>query len=468
MHPSATLLHSLLAAADLDPTLAEAVTFSGADPVFPLPFRVGEAGAAAIAAAALGATELWRLRTGRGQRVSVDVPAAAAAMRSSQYLLREPISASGLRNAHGLRSLSRGIFPTKDGRWLYLHRNSHLHRARQVALLQCEDSPESLAPAVAQWEGEALERAIHEAGAVAALARRPAEWLAHPQGQAIAGLPLFEITRIGDSPPEPPTVGDRPLSGLRVLDLTRVLAGPTCARTLAEHGAEALRISTTKLPNGDEELIDTGHGKRSAVLDLDDAAGREQLWSLIRGADVFSQGYRPGSLAARGFTPEAVAAVRPGIIYVTLSAFGHKGPWATRRGFDTVVQTVSGLADEFAESGRPRLLPVSALDYLTGYLTAFATLAALARRAHEGGSYLVRVSLAQTGHWFSSLDRVTADLSAISDDLPPDQIAALSRSSDTPFGRYRHLAPAAQLSETPPRWDRPAVPIDHDEPVWLG
>jgi hypothetical protein len=229
-----------------------------------------------------------------------------------------------------------------------------------------------------------------------------------------------------------------------------------------------LRVGTSRLPNPEDQIIDTGHGKRSTVIELATPAGVQQLRTLIGGADVFSQSYRPGSLAARGFSVEDVAALRPGIIYVSLSAFSHVGPWRERRGFDTLVQAVSGIADEYALDGKPRLLPVSALDYTTGYLAAYGVMAALARRAQEGGSYHVRVSLAQTGRWLTGLGRVAPELVRTApESLPRERLEALCMTSATPFGRLRHLAPIVQLSETPAHWDRPAVPIDHDEPAWL-
>ena len=165
----------------------------------------------------------------------------------------------------------------------------------------------------------------------------------------VAALPLMEIMRIGDSDPEPLPTGDRPLSGIRVLDLTRVLAGPTCARTLAEHGADVLEITGAHLPSLGYQELDTGHGKLAAHLDLRAPGDVDILRGLVRKADVFSQGYRPGTLASRGLSPEELAAIRPGLVYVSLSAFGHAGPWASRRGFDTVVQTVSGITIRQAE-----------------------------------------------------------------------------------------------------------------------
>ncbi len=462
------LLDQIMAAAAFKP-VNPAATFGGADPVFPLALRIGQAGAAAIAATGLAAAELWRLRTGRTQRVHVEVDAAAAAMRSNQYLRREPGDlAVATDGAPRLPGAGGGILLTADGHWIYLHGGFEHHRARIRAVLRCDDDSESMARAVASWQAAALEEAVFAHGACAGMIRTEAEWLRTEQGQAITGLPLFEVIRMGDSRPEPLPAGVRPLAGVRVLDLTRVLAGPTCARTLAEHGAEVLRVGTDALPNNENQTIDTGHGKRSTVLDLASPSEVATLQTLIRAADVFSQSYRPGSLAARGFSIEDVIALRPGIIYVTLSAFSHAGPWCKRRGFDTLVQAVSGIADEYALDGRPRLYPVSALDYITGYLAAFGVLVALGRRAREGGSYHVRVSLAQTGRWLTGLGRIAPDrVAAAPADLAPERLAALSMTSDTPFGRLRHLAPVVELSETPARWERPAVPLDHDEPRWL-
>src|SRR5712672_976605 len=296
------------------------------------------------------------------------------------------------------------------------------------------------------------------------MARTQAEWARHPQGAAVAALPLMEIMRIGDRAPEPLPTGDRALSSKRVLDLTRVLAGPTCARTLAEHGADVLKITGAHLPSLGYQELDTGHGKLSAELDLRASGDVDILRGLVRKADVFSQGYRPGTLDSRGLSPEELAAVRPGLVYVSLCAFGHAGPWASRRGFDTVVQTVSGITIRQAEcfpgkSPAPQFYPVSAIDYCTGYLMAFGAIVALARRAREGGSWLVRISLAQTGRWLVGRGEVPeATLKDAAKEIPPAEIDRWSIESDTPAGRLRHLGPTVQLSETPPHWARPSVP----------
>jgi hypothetical protein len=198
----------------------------------------------------------------------------------------------------------------------------------------------------------------------------------------------------------------------------------------------------------------------------------ETLKGLVRSTDVFSQGYRPGTLGSRGFSPEALAELRPGIVCVSLCAFSHAGPWASRRGFDTVIQTVSGITHRQgelfpgAEPG-PQFYPVSAIDYLTGYLMATGAMVALKRRAQEGGSWLVRISLAQVGRWLVSRGEVPqAELKNAQKEFTPAELERWAMTSDTPVGRLRHLAPVLQLSETPPRWARPTVPLGHHQPVW--
>ena len=335
--------------------------------------------------------------------------------------------------------------------------------------LPADADRDAVARAVLDRDGPALEEAVHAAGGCAGFVRSTGEWSDHPQSAAVAALPVLEIERVGDAPREPLPAGDRPLAGVRVLDLTRVLAGPTCARTLAEHGADVLKVSSPQLPHSGDIEIDTGLGKLSTFLDLRQPADVETLTSLVRDGrcDVFSQSYRPGSLAARGFGAQALAALRPGIVCVELSAWGRAGPWAQRRGFDTVVQCASGMAMIQGGGGPPRTMPVSAIDYVSGYLMAFGAMVALARRAREGGSWVVRVSLARTGKWI--VDRGLLDAAAAADvprELPEDEIERITQQSPSPLGLIRHLAPVARMSETPPRWTRPPVPLGHDAPVW--
>ena len=461
------LLRAILPIAGWDEQRAGDVEITDdADPILPTPFRIGEASAAALAAVGLAVSDLWKARTGRGQEVAVDTRQATASLRSGRYLSLDVERVSTDRNS------VMGFYPAKNGRWSYLHCNFPNHRAAALGVLGVEEDREAVRRAVAQWDALELEEAIIAAKGAGGMVRTMEEWSRHPQAAAIAPLPLMEVVKIGDSPPEALPDGDRPLSGIRVLDLTRVLAGPTCARTLAEHGADVMKITAEHLPNIGYQEYDTGHGKLSAYLDLREQRDRETLLGLVRESDVFSQGYRPGSLSERGLSPEAVAKLRPGIVYVSLSAFSHVGPWASRRGFDTVVQAVSGIADRHgelfpdAEPG-PQFYPVSAIDYLTGYLMAFGVLAALRRRTREGGSWLVRISLAQTGRWLVGRGQVPeGELAAAQKEFTTQEIERWSMVTETPMGRLKHLGPVVRLSETPPRWSRPAVPLGYSEPVW--
>ena len=460
-------LRTILPIAGWPAERADTVTISdGTDPVLPTPFRIGTAGAATLAATGLAAADLWEIRSGRRQNVSVDFRHASASLRSGHYMKLGDGQVSHARNS------IMGVYPTKDGRWSYLHCNFPNHRAAALGVLGVAEDREAVARAVLNWNAADLEEAIIAAKGAGGMVRTHEEWARHPQSAAIAALPLMEIVRIGDSPPEAMPPGNRPLSGIRVLDLTRVLAGPTCARTLAEHGADVLKITGAHLPNLGYQEFDTGHGKLSAQLDLRQQRDVDILHGLVREADVFSQGYRPGTLGGRGLAPEELAEIRPGLVYVSLCAFSHAGPWASRRGFDTVVQTVSGITSRQAEivpgkTPGPQFYPVSAIDYCTGYLMAFGAMVALARRAREGGSWLVRISLAQVGKWIVDLGEVPA---AAARDAPaeftPDELERWSMVSNTPSGPLRHLKPVVQMSETPTYWARPSVPLGYHQPVW--
>jgi crotonobetainyl-CoA:carnitine CoA-transferase CaiB-like acyl-CoA transferase len=460
-------LRTILASAGVSATDAASVTFGGGgDPVLPTPFRIGKAAAATVAATGLAAAELWEARTGRRQQVAVDVRQATASLRSGRYMRLGSGDVSTERNG------IMGVYRTRDARWSYLHCNFPNHRAAALGVLGVAEDRRAVADAVARWNAQDLEEAIIVARGAGGMARTQAEWAGHPQAAAIAALPLLEIRRIGDGDPEPLPPGGRPLSGIRVLDLTRVLAGPTCARTLAEHGADVMKITAAHLPNLGYQEWDTGHGKLSAQLDLRVPGNLDILSGLVRQSDVFSQGYRPGSLAGRGLSPEELAAIRPGLIYVSLSAFGHTGPWAARRGFDTVVQTVSGITTRQAhcmpdKGGAPQFYPVSAIDYCTGYLMAFGAMVALRRRAQEGGSWLVRISLAQVGKWIVDLGEVPVEaLAEVPPEFTPSELERWSTISETPSGRLRHLKPVVQLSETPAYWARPSVPLGYHRPEW--
>ena len=443
-----------------DAAALERVDLTGADPILPTRFRIGTAASTVVAATALAATELWRLRTGRAQSVAVDMRAAVAAFRSERYLRVNGEAAPDVRGP------IFGFYRTHDGRFIQLHTAMPHHLRGLLAFLGCESTRDAVAAMVEGREAQELEDALAAHGLPVGMVRSREEWQAHPQGRAVAALPLVEIVRIGDAPPEPAGAGPRPLAGVRVLDLTRVIAGPVCGRTLASYGADVMLVANPHLADAPAHVMDIAVGKLSASLDLGREDDADRLRGLVRDADVFCQSYRPGTLARRGFGPEDLARLRPGIVCVTLSAFGHVGPWRERRGFETILQSVSGMAQEHGRdlgSDRPQHLPAQVVDHGTGYLAALGTLMALGRRAREGGSHLVRVSLVQTARWVDGLGRVDG---LRTPELSPAAVEDLLVESDTPFGRLRHVRPAARLSETPAAWARPAVPLGTHAAVW--
>jgi crotonobetainyl-CoA:carnitine CoA-transferase CaiB-like acyl-CoA transferase len=438
----------------------EAVDLTGAGPVLPSTFAVATVAQTTIAASALAASELWRQRTGRQQRVSVPMRDAAIEFRSERYMRVDGGPPKDLWDKIA------GLYRCGDGRFVRLHTNFPHHRDGVLKLLNCDYSREAVQHALDGWKAEAFETAAAEAGLVVTATRSFAEWDTHPQGRALAAMPVFSIERIGAAPPQPLPAGDRPLSGVRVLDLTRVIAGPVCGRTLAAHGADVMLVTAAHLPQMGPLVIDSGRGKLSTFIDLRETAGRDTLGGLLRDADVFVQGYRPGAVAKSGFSPEQAAQLRPGIVYVSLCAYSHEGPWATRRGFDSLVQNANGMNHAEAEaagSAQPKPLPCQALDHGAGYLMAFGAMAALARRVTEGGSWHVRVSLAQTGQWIRSLGRI--DGLGVPD--PGfDDVRDRLYEVDSGFGRLTAVRHAAVLSETPARWERPSVPVGTHAPQW--
>ena len=461
------ILRGLLPLAGWNEDRLDDLTITGGnDPILPTSFRIGDTSTAALSAVGLAVSDLWEFKTGRKQRVSVDARRATASLRSGKYMQMDGAGVSTERN------MVMGTYPTKDGRWSYLHCNFPNHRAAALSVLGVNEDRDEVTKAVAKWDAFDLEEAIIEARGAGGMVRSMEEWAIHPQAAAIASLPLMDIVKIADSPPEPLPDGSRPLSGVRVLDLTRVLAGPTCARTLAEHGADVMKITAGHLPNIGYQEYDTGHGKLNATLDLRDGRQMETLRGLVRQTDVFSQGYRPGTLGGRGLSPEELAELRPGIVYISLSAFSHEGPWASRRGFDTVVQTVSGITQRQGELfpgaiPGPQFYPVSAIDYLTGYLMAFGGIVALNKRIHEGGSWLVRISLAQVGRWLVSQGEIPeTQLKDVAAEFTPEEIASWLMVSETPMGNLGHLSPVVGLSDSAPRWSRPSVPLGYHDPVW--
>ena len=454
---------------------AEALSFvglPGRDPVLPSSFAVAAAAQTSLAAAALAAAEIWHRRNAGAPRQRVRVDATHAALDSCAYFTLDGQRPNAWEKLSGLYRCGDAL--NAPG-WVRIHANFAHHRDAALRLLGCAVGPDTERDAVQralrEWRAEDFETAAAEAGAVVAAARDFESWDVHPQGLAVAGIPLLQIERIPQASQAAPVAwpnvaaDEAPLSGLRVLDLTRILAGPVAGRTLAAYGAEVMLVNSPALPNIDA-IADTSRGKLSAHIDLQIETGREALRALLSTAHVFMQGYRPGSLAAFGFGPIEVAALRPGIVVVSLSAYGPSGPWAGRRGFDSLVQTASGfnLAEAAAfGAGEPKAMPLQILDHAAGYLLAFGAQAALLRQAREGGSWQVQVSLAGVGQWLRRLGRVPQGAAA---PAPAPAFDPYLETVDSGFGRLVALRHAAEFSQTPARWTRPSMPPGTHEPRW--
>ncbi len=442
-------------------TALDAVTLTGEEPQLPSSFRVAAAAQASIAASGLAAAEIWKLRSGETQGVAVDMVHAVAECRSERYLRVDG------KPPPPAWDPTAGIYRTRDHRFVRLHTNFPHHRAAVCKALACKPERDDIQAALLQWDGEAFETAAYAGGAVVALMRSHDEWSATPHAKALSELPPLTIEKIGEAPPRPWPAGDRPLAGIRVLDLSRVIAGPVAGRTLAVHGADVMLVCGPDLPAIPWLTIDTGRGKLSTSIELKSEQGRGNLRELLAGADIFSQGYRPRAIASLGFAPEDAAKVSPGIVYVSLSAYGHAGPWAERRGFDSLVQTATGFnhaEGQAAGIDGPKELPAQMLDHATGYLMAFGAMMAKARQSREGGSWHVRVSLAQTGRWLWNLGRIADGLQT--EDLKGDAVRPFIEDMPSGFGPLQAVGHAAKLAKTPAFWARPAMPLGSHPPQW--
>ena len=439
----------------------DAVRLSGEEPQLPSSFRVAAAAQTSIAASGLAAAEIWKLRSGQSQEVTVDMVHAVVECRSERYLRLDGKPPPPAWDAIA------GIYKTRGGRFVRLHTNFPHHRNAVCRVLGCAAEREAVQAALMQWEGEDFETAAYAAGGVVALMRCFEEWSALPQAKALAELPLLTIEKIGEAAPRPWAAGDRPLDGVRVLDLSRVIAGPVAGRTLAAHGADVLLVSGPELPAIPWLTIDTGRGKLATSIELKRAEGCGTLRELLAAADIFSQGYRPSAIASLGFSPEDAARISPGIVYVSLSAYGYRGPWSGRRGFDSLVQTATGFnhaEGQAAGIDGPKELPAQMLDHATGYLMAFGTMMAKARQSREGGSWHVRVSLAQTGRWLWNLGRLADGLKT--EDLKGETIGPFLEEMSSGFGTLSAVSHSAKLSKTPAFWARPAMPLGSHPPQW--
>ncbi|WP_030789652.1 CoA transferase [Streptomyces sp. NRRL S-920] len=463
-----------------DPALLSGVSAVVRDGALPARLPVIGLARACAGVCALAAAELTAARTGRQvPRVRVDDGAVATAFTSERHLLvdgRAPVN---------FAPLSR-FWRTADG-WVRTHANYPHHRAALTAALGLADEPSvdtgdagdavdtvdmvtSVAACLAERSAVEVEDAVYAAGGLAVALRSPKEWTAHPQGAAVAAAPLLRRERSCDAPalPLPPLDGDPalPAQGVRVLDLTRVIAGPVATRTLALLGADVLRVDSPRLPELADQHADTGFGKRSATLDLEARADRRVFEELLARADVVVTGYRPGTLDRFGLSPEALAERRPGVVLAQLSAWGEDGPWAARRGFDSLVQVATGIAAVEGSPERPGALPAQALDHGSGYLLAAAVLRALTERSATGGTHLARLSLARTAAWLMGTGAHQAQQAQQVQKTAYDGPGPWLTETDGPLGRLRHAVAPVSFEGGPDNWSRPPGAWGADRPAW--
>ncbi|MFF1548415.1 CoA transferase [Streptomyces sp. NPDC058291] len=456
-----------------DPALLARVSAVAREDALRARLPVRELARACVGACALAAAELGARRAGLpdAPAVLVDDGAVATAFASERRLLVDggaPVL---------FAPLSR-FWRTADG-WVRTHANYPHHRARLLHALglPAGADPAAVERALAERAALDVEDAVSAADGLAVALRTPEEWAAHAQAAAIAARPLVERGRLDQARARAFTPLDGapllPAAGLRVLDLTRVLAGPVATRTLALLGADVLRVDTPRLPELVDQHADTGFGKRSALLDL--VADRGVFEELLAAADVVVTGYRPGALDRFGLSAEALAERRPGLVVAQVSAWGAYGPWGARRGFDSLVQAATGIAVTEGSAERPGVLPAQALDHGTGYLLAAAVLRALTEQAHEGGSRFVRLALARTAAWLTGGARMGEDESkgTPKEELrgPGGEDRTGPRSwlgeTESPIGRLRYALPPVSFDGGPHDWARPPGPWGTDPARWL-
>lgn len=454
--PHARMLGEILGALGLPGSRAAeaAVTGRGA---LRSAFEVTDLASASIAAVGLMLADWIRCRGGPSWPVSVE-------RRLASFWFRGSLRGQGWSPPAPWDAVA-GDYRTRDG-WIRLHTNAPHHRAAALRVLDAVAQRDVVAAAVAGWEAQALEDAVVAAGGCAAAMRSAAEWSVHPQGAAVAAEPLLACgeTPAGVTPGSGHFDPARPLAGVRVLDLTRVLAGPVATRTLAAYGADVLRIDP---PDWEEPPIvpEMTPGKRTARLDLRLAPARERLEALLGEADVLVHGYRSDALERLGLGEERRQALRPGLVDVALDAYGWSGPWARRRGFDSLVQMSAGIADAgmgWAGVDMPRPLPVQALDHATGYLMAAAAIRGLVRRHEAGCGWRARASLARTAVLLSA-HRAHGEADALAPPAEADWNPAIE---STAWGPARRLHAPLRVGPANWRWDRPAGPLGAGPASW--
>ncbi|OHX13365.1 acyl-CoA transferase [Chromobacterium sphagni] len=429
----------------------------GGSGALPAVFAVTDFAAAAVGAAGLAVAELLELATGSMPRVVVD-------RRLASFWFGSSLRPQGW-TLPPLWDAVAGDYQAADG-WIRLHTNAPHHREAALAVLGAAADRTAVARAVAGWRASDLEAAVVERDGCAAAMHTLRQWAEHPQGRAAAAEPLLHRSGGGRMAlPRWRVRRERPLSGVRVLDLTRVLAGPVATRFLAGFGAQVLRID----PLGWEEpgiVPEVVLGKRCARLDLRNPAERGQLERLLAETDVLVHGYRPHALARLGLDAARRRELNPALIDVSLDAYGWSGPWSGRRGFDSLVQMSSGIADAgMRASGgeRPVPLPNQALDHATGYLLAAAAIRGLTQRLASGEGGSARASLARTAKLLAECAN-PQDTAALAAESRDDLAEPLE---NTGWGPARRIQPPMSIAGTPMHWDYPAGALGSSAAEWL-
>ena len=442
-------------------------SLQGCDPIIHSPHRLGEASAVAQLLIGIAGSAIWRERTGQRTDISVDIRDALHFLHPTHFVQQQTRSI----NVGAEHIDVNNLFLCRDNRHIMLEAGPPYAKLLKGYLnfFDCGDNKESLAREVAKWDSQVLEEALAAVGLPACRAFSREEWLAHPQGELLAGTPVIEIEKIADGPkvPFPDISGlESPLQGLKVLDFTHVLAGPRSARTLAEYGAQVLHITSPSYPDTFAQHLGVDVAKHCAYLDLRKPTELARMHELAGEADVFTSTYRSSVNQRFNLLPDQLAArSERGIICMTANAYGHEGPWAERPGFDQNGQVASGFAAAEGGEGPPRFSPVFYLaDLMTGYFAAAGMMAALIRRAEEGGSYHVKVSLTRSAMWVQELGLLDVNLQQNlphTDSYPPKMVTF-----DSVYGRISNLAPPLTFSNfSLPAYHR-LVPYGADAPEW--
>jgi crotonobetainyl-CoA:carnitine CoA-transferase CaiB-like acyl-CoA transferase len=443
------------------------VSFAGEDPIVPAAHRLGACIGIPIMAGAVAAVAFHRHRGGPDQDLGLDLRQAVHGVTPGAFwhptlngevaphplVLDNPFLLTPYRTADGRWIMASGVYPHLAAKW--------------CRFLDVPPDGAKVAAAIGRRDAFELEEAANAAGLPACVVRAPGEWLAHEQGALLASLPVIGLERIGDAPPRDFGPAQRPFGGVGVLSFTQAIAGPTVGRTLAEHGAEVL--CATRPNDYEHEFIyaEANVGSRSAYVDLGTPAGQDRAAALLPRADVVVNNHRTGSLERQGLEPRRLAERHPGLVQVSVTCYGSRGPWKRRGGFDMNGSAASGLMTLEGTEAEPRL-PVTGMinDYVTGYLGAAGASAALVKRATEGGSWHVTVNLTRSAMWCGSLGLVDPALAgrgeqhSLREPVPYD--------APSPLGDVHMLAPPVRFSATKPSWPTPIlVPRGSGRAGWL-